>query len=83
MFCLQFLVRSRTVYFLPTGDLFTENLSGLATTLLALTGLFGGSAHYGAILARRGRAEVEYATALGFFVAIGSGFLLFLKAYLQ
>jgi len=71
------------MFFLASTGVFTESLSGVATTLLALTGLFGGSAHYGAILARRGRAEVEYATGLGFFVAIGSGFLLFLEAYLR
>lgn len=57
------------------GGIFTDELSGAIAALLGFTGLFGGAAHYAAILAGRGKAEVERATAFGFFVGFGLGIL--------
>jgi hypothetical protein len=43
--------------------------------LIGFTGLFGGAARYAAILAGRTKAEVERATAFGFFWGFGLGIL--------
>lgn len=58
--------------------LFTEELSGSVAVLVGFTGLFGGAAHYAAVLARRSDREVERATGLGFFFggAVGVSLLL-------
>lgn len=68
---------------LPIAGVLTENLSDAATAILAFTGLFGGAAHYAAILARQKKAEVDRATALGFFIGIGLGALMLVKDYLR
>jgi hypothetical protein len=48
---------------------------------IASTGLIGGTAHYGAVLAGRTEPEVELATAVGFFVGLGfGGFALLVEA---
>lgn len=54
------------------GAVYTDELSGAAAALVACTGLFGGAAHYGSILAGRSKPKIERATALGFF----TGFVL-------
>lgn len=60
------------------GGILTDALSGAGATLIAFTGLFGGAAHYGAILAGRTEREIERATAFGFFVGFGLGVLVLL-----
>ncbi|MDX6595344.1 MAG: hypothetical protein QOI72_726 [Solirubrobacterales bacterium] len=42
------------------------------------TTLIGGAAHYGAVLAGKGKRDVELMTGVGFFIgmAFGIGFLL-------
>jgi hypothetical protein len=60
------------------GGIFTDELSGAIAALVGFTGLFGGAAHYAAILADRGKGEVERATAFGFFVGFGLGTLVLL-----
>lgn len=57
------------------GGIFTGALSGAVAALVAFTGLFGGAAHYGAILAGRDKPEIERATAFGFFIGFGLGVL--------
>jgi len=57
------------------GGIFSNALSGAVAALVGFTGLFGGAAHYGAILAGRTKAETERATALGFFFGFGLGAL--------
>ncbi len=57
------------------GGIFTDALSGAVAALVGFTGLFGGAAHYGAILASRNKAEIERATAFGFFFGFGLGVL--------
>lgn len=57
------------------GGIFTNALSGAVAALVGFTGLFGGAAHYGAILAGRTRPEIERATAFGFFAGFGLGAL--------
>jgi hypothetical protein len=57
------------------GGIFTNALSGAVAALVGFTGLFGGAAHYGAILSGRTKAETERATALGFFAGFGLGSL--------
>jgi hypothetical protein len=57
------------------GGIFTDELSGAVAALIGFTGLFGGAAHYAAILAGRAKAEVERATAFGFFWGFGLGIL--------
>jgi hypothetical protein len=52
------------------GGIFTDELSGAVAALIGFTGLFGGAAHYAAILAGRTKAEVERATAFGFSGAL-------------
>ena len=68
---------------LPIGGVLTENPSDAVTAILAFTGLFGGAAHYGAILARQKKDEVDRATALGFFIGIGLGVLILVRDYLR
>jgi hypothetical protein len=60
------------------GGIFTNELSGAVAALLGFTGLFGGSAHYAAILAGRTKAEIERATAVGFFFGAALGALVLL-----
>jgi hypothetical protein len=57
------------------GGIFTNELSGAVAALVGFTGLFGGAAHYAAILAGRDKAETERATAFGFFFGFGLGAL--------
>lgn len=54
------------LYILFAGVL-TESLPDAISVVVAFTALFGGAAHYGAILAGRTEPEVERATAVGFF----------------
>ena len=49
------------------AGVFTERLPDAITALVAFTGLFGGAAHYAAVLARWDKGRVERATASGFF----------------
>lgn len=58
------------------GGIFSNALSGAVAALVGFTGLLGGAAHYGAILAGRTKPETEQATALGFFFGFGLGVLL-------
>ena len=55
------------------GGIFTDALSGAVATLIGFTGLFGGAAHYAAVLADRSEREVERATGVGFFLGFGFG----------
>lgn len=55
------------------GGIFTDALSGAAAALIGFTGLFGGAAHYAAVLAERSEREVERATGIGFFLGFGFG----------
>lgn len=57
------------------GGIFSSALSGAVAVLVGVTGLFGGAARYAAVLAGRGKPEVERATALGFFFGFGLGVL--------
>ncbi len=57
------------------GGIFSSALSGAVAALVGFTGLFGGAAHYGAVLAGRTKPEAERATALGFFFGFGLGVL--------
>lgn len=57
------------------GGIFTNELSGAVAALVGFTGLFGGAAHYAAILAGRTKGEIERATAFGFFLGFGLGIL--------
>jgi hypothetical protein len=68
---------------LPVARVFTETLSDAITSILAFTGLLSGSAHYGAILARRKKSEVDKATSYAFFLGIGLGLLLLGRDYLR
>ncbi|HEX6152678.1 MAG TPA: hypothetical protein VFZ19_04060 [Solirubrobacterales bacterium] len=68
---------------LHLAGIFTDSLSDVIATLLAFTGLTGGSAHYGAILAGRQEDEVERTTAFGFFLGVGLGFLVLARDYLR
>lgn len=63
---------------LVLAGIFTNALSGAVAALVGFTGLFGGAAHYSAILAGRTKAEIERATAFGFFVGFGLGVLVLL-----
>ncbi len=60
------------------GGIFTNELSGAIAALVGFTGLFGGAAHYAAILAGRTQAEIERATAIGFFFGVALGALILL-----
>jgi ABC-type Mn2+/Zn2+ transport system permease subunit len=71
------------VNFLPVAGVFTENASDAVSTMVAFTGLLCGAAHYGAILARRKKSEVDRATGFAFFIGMGLGFLLLVKDYLR
>lgn len=57
------------------GGIFTDALSGAVAALIGFTALFGGAAHYAAILAGRTKPEIEHATAIGFFFGFGLGTL--------
>jgi hypothetical protein len=59
--------------FVTLAGIFTEAASEVAALAIASTGLIGGTAHYGAVLARKSEPEVESATAIGFFVGLGFG----------
>jgi hypothetical protein len=67
MFCLCISVWSPNVVFLPQAGVLTDTFSDIAAVLLAVTSLFGASARYAAVLARRDKDEIERATAAGFF----------------
>lgn len=56
-------------YLLFAGVL-TGSLPDAISALVAFTALFGGAAHYGAVLLGRTEAEVERATAIGFFLGV-------------
>jgi hypothetical protein len=58
------------------AGVFTDELSGAVAALLAFTGLFGGAAHYGSVLASRPKLKIERATAFGFFVGFTVGALI-------
>lgn len=58
---------------LALGGIFTDALSGAVAALIGFTGLFGGAAHYAAVLAGRSEREVERATGIGFFLGFGLG----------
>jgi len=60
---------------LVLGGIFTDTLSGAVAVLIGFTGLFGGAAHYAAVLAGRTKPEIEHATAIGFFFGFGLGTL--------
>lgn len=60
------------------GGIFTSELSGAVAALIGFTGLSGGAARYGAVLAGRTEREVERATAFGFFLGFGLGTLVLL-----
>ena len=60
---------------LSLAGIFTNALSGAVAVLIGVTGLFGGAAHYAAVLAGRSEREVERATAIGFFLGFGLGAL--------
>ena len=55
------------------AGILTDAPFGPVAALIGVTGLFGGAAHYAAILARRSVPDIEWATAFGFFVG---GFVL-------
>lgn len=61
------------------GGIFTNAFSDAAAALISFTGLFGGAAHYGAILTNRTKTEVERATAYGFFIGFVLGALALLS----
>ncbi|HEY8502579.1 MAG TPA: hypothetical protein VIL21_07815 [Solirubrobacterales bacterium] len=63
---------------LAFAGIFTRTFSDAAAALIAFTGLFGGAAHYSAILARRDKDEVERTTAFGFFLGFGLGAIVLL-----
>lgn len=63
---------------LSLAGIFTSALSGAVATLIGLTGLCGGAARYGAVLANRSEREIERATAFGFFLGFGLGVLVLL-----
>ena len=60
---------------LALGGILTDALSGAVAALLGFTGLFGGAAHYSAVLAGRSEREVERATGVGFFLGFALGAL--------
>lgn len=60
---------------LVLGGVFADTTSRAATVLLGFTGLFGGAAHYAAVLADRPEREVERATGFGFFLGFSLGVL--------
>lgn len=60
---------------LSLAGIFTDALSGAVALLIGSTGLIGGAARYGAVLANRAQREVERATAFGFFLGFGLGTL--------
>jgi hypothetical protein len=63
------------VFYVLLASVLTSSLPDAAAVVLTVTGLFGGAAHYAAVLAHRDRDEVERATAVGFFFGFGLGLL--------
>ena len=59
----------------PAAGLFIDTLSGAVAVLVGFTGLFGGAAHYGTVLANRPEHEIEKATGIGFFLGASLGAL--------
>jgi hypothetical protein len=57
----------------PTGSLLIDFASGAVAILVGFTGLCGGTAHYGAILFRLPKPDVERVTGIGFFVGLVAG----------
>lgn len=60
------------------GGIVSDVLSGAVAVLVGVTGLFGGAARYVAVLTRRGKPDVERATAFGFFSGFCLGVLVLL-----
>ena len=65
-----------TVIGFVLGGIFTHALSGSVAVLVGFTGLFGGAAHYAAILAGRSDRDVDRATSIGFFAGAALGIVL-------
>jgi hypothetical protein len=63
--------------------LLAEPLAGAVAVLVGFTTLFGGAAHYGAVLAHQPEQTVEYLTGLGFFTGIIIGITVLVFAILQ
>jgi len=57
------------------GGIFANQIAGAVALLIGLTGLFGGAAHYAAILAGWPERDVERATGIGFFLGGSLGIL--------
>lgn len=60
---------------LVLAGIITEASSGVIASLVATTGLTGAASRYATVLAERSEGEVEQATAVGFFLGLGSGVL--------
>ena len=73
--CLRQHIACQIVICLFFGGIFTDALSGAVAALIGFTGLFGGAAHYGAVLAGRAEHQIERATAFGFFFGFDLGAL--------
>jgi len=73
IFCLQKSLAFADVTIFVLGGIFTEEFSGAAALVISSTGLLGGAARYGAVLAGRSEREIERATAVGFFLGFGIG----------
>jgi hypothetical protein len=58
--------------------LLLDFISGGVTVLVGFTGLFAGTARYGAVLANLPPKKVEWATGIGFFAGLGAGLLFIL-----
>jgi hypothetical protein len=64
-----------TVIGFVLGGIFANQIAGAVALLIGLTGLFGGAAHYAAILAGWPERDVERATGIGFFLGGSLGIL--------
>ncbi len=60
------------------GGIFTDAFSSAVAAMVGITGLFGGGAHYAAVLARRTKPEIDRATAIGFFFGSALGLVVLL-----
>jgi hypothetical protein len=54
----------------PIAGILIETLSDAAAVVVAVTGIFGGSSRYAAVLAGWDKDKVERATANGFFFGL-------------
>lgn len=59
----------------PNVGVFVDALSGPAAVIISFTGLFGGAAHYGAILAKCSDQDIERITGVGFFTGAFVAFI--------